>query len=100
MRPYRRAAYRHQCSEEKRQHLPCVLVALALVAPAVAQDEAALIQKRNQVREMAREALVALYEIQPGAVFPAVYLYQLADTGPSASITLSGTKFFRDPDLH
>ena len=180
-----------------------VLAALALVAPAVAQDEAALIQKRQQVREMAREALASLYEFQPGAqyaveraagyavfstfgikiffaggttgngvvvnhrthrdtfmkmvkvqaglgfgaskdrmifvfetvnalrdfvnqgwnfggganvsamvqehggtftgavsVFPGVYLYQLTDTGLAASLTLSGTKFFKDPDLH
>jgi len=179
------------------------LAALALVAPAVAQDEAALIQKRQQVREMAREGLASLYEVQPAAryvvdhaagyavfgtfglkiffaggttgsglvvnhrthrdtfmkmvkvqaglgfgaskdrmifvfetanalrdfinqgwdfggganvsamvqqqggtftgavsVFPGVYLYQLTDTGLSASLTLSGTKFFKDPDLH
>ena len=179
------------------------LAALALAGPAAAQDEAALIQKRQQVREMARDALASLYEVQPGArlavdratgyavfstfgikiffaggttgngivvnhhthrdtfmkmikvqaglgfgaskdryifvfetaqalrdfanqgwdfggganvsamvqqqggtftgavsVFPGVYLYQLTDTGLSASITLSGTKFFKDPDLH
>ena len=177
--------------------------ALAIAAPAAAQDEAAIIQKRNQVREMARDALASLYEIQPGAryavdhaagyavfstfgikiffaggttgngvvvnrrthrdtfmkmvkvqaglgfgaskdrmifvfetasalrdfvnqgwdfggganvaamvqeqggtftgavsVFPGVYLYQLTDTGLSASLTLSGTKFFKDSDLH
>jgi lipid-binding SYLF domain-containing protein len=177
--------------------------ALALVAPAAAQDETALIQKRTQVREMARDALASLYEIQPGArhvvdhaagyavfstfgikiffaggttgsgvvvnhrthrdtfmkmvkvqaglgfgaskdrlifvfetasalrdfvnqgwdfgggadasamvaqqggtftgaisVFPGVYLYRLTDTGLSASLTLSGTKFFKDADLH
>jgi hypothetical protein len=44
-----------------------VLAALALAAPAAAQDETALIQKRQQVREMAREALASLYEVQPGA---------------------------------
>jgi hypothetical protein len=33
-------------------------------------------------------------------VSPGVYLYQLTDTGLSASLTLSGTKFFKDPDLH
>lgn len=177
--------------------------AVVFAAPAAAQDEAALIQKRTQVREMARDALASLYEVQPGArlavdratgyavfstfgikiffaggttgngvvvnqhthrdtfmkmikvqaglgfgaskdryifvfetaqalrdfasqgwdfggganvsamvqqqggtftgavsVFPGVYLYQLTDTGLSASITLSGTKFFKDPDLH
>ncbi len=50
-----------------------VLAAVALAAPAVAQDEAALIGG---------------------------YLYQLSDTGLAASLTLSGTKFFKDPDLH
>ena len=180
-----------------------VLAVLALAAPAAAQDEAALIQKRQQVREMARDALAALYEVQPGArhvvehaagyavfstfgikiffaggttgsgvvvnhrthrdtfmkmvkvqaglgfgaskdrlifvfetanalrdftnqgwdfggganvsamvaeqggtftgavsVQPGVYLYQLTDTGLAASLTLSGTKFFKDTDLH
>jgi lipid-binding SYLF domain-containing protein len=178
-----------------------LLAALAL--PAAAQDETGLIQKRQQVREMARDALAALYEVQPGARFaidhaagfgvfstfgikiffaggatgsgvvvnnrthrdtfmkmvkvqaglgfgaskdrlifvfethnalrdfvnqgwdfggqaalaamvaerggtftgavsvaPGVYLYQLTDTGLSASLTVSGTKFFKDPDLH
>lgn len=179
------------------------LAALALVAPATAQDETALIQKRQQVREMAHDALASLYEVQPGAraaiehaagygvfstfgikiffaggttgsgvvvnrrthrdifmkmvkvqaglgfgastdrlifvfetanalrdfvnqgwdfgggasvaamvaerggtftgavsVMPGVYLYQLTDTGLSASLTLSGTRFFKDADLH
>jgi len=180
-----------------------VLAASAVVTPAAAQDEAALIQKRQQVREMASDALASLYEIQPAArlvvehaagyaafstfgikiffaggqtgngvvvnfrtrrdtfmkmvkvqaglgfgaskdrlifvfetanalrdfvnqrwdfggganvsamvaeqggtftgavsVAPGVFLYQLTDTGLSASLTLSGTKFFKDPDLH
>ena len=34
------------------------------------------------------------------SVLPGVYLYQLTDTGLAASLTLSGTKFFKDPDLH
>ena len=34
------------------------------------------------------------------SVFPGVYLYQLTDTGLAASLTLSGTKFFKDPHLH
>jgi hypothetical protein len=29
-----------------------------------------------------------------------VYLYQITETGLSASLTLSGTKFFRDDDLN
>jgi lipid-binding SYLF domain-containing protein len=34
------------------------------------------------------------------SVQPGVYLYQLTDTGLAASLTLSGTKFFKDTDLH
>ena len=34
------------------------------------------------------------------AVSPGVYLYQLTNTGLSASITVSGTKYFRDADLN
>lgn len=30
---------------------------------------------------------------------PGVYLYQLTDTGLSATLTVSGTKFFKDADL-
>jgi len=33
----------------------------------VAQDESALIQSRNQIREAAQDALSTLYEVQPGA---------------------------------
>jgi lipid-binding SYLF domain-containing protein len=34
------------------------------------------------------------------SVSPGVYLYQLTETGLSASITVSGTKFFKDDDLN
>ena len=34
------------------------------------------------------------------SVAPGVYLYQLTDTGLSATLTVSGTKFFKDPDLN
>jgi hypothetical protein len=34
------------------------------------------------------------------SVSPGVYLYQITETGLSASLTLSGTKFFRDDDLN
>ena len=34
------------------------------------------------------------------AVSPGIYLYQLTDTGLSASITVSGTKFFKNADLN
>jgi lipid-binding SYLF domain-containing protein len=34
------------------------------------------------------------------ALAPGVYLYQLTETGLSATLTVSGTKFFKDPDLN
>jgi hypothetical protein len=34
------------------------------------------------------------------SVSPGVYLYQLADTGLAASLTLSGTKSFKDLALY
>jgi len=34
------------------------------------------------------------------AVAPGVYLYQLTNTGLSATITVSGTKYFKDTDLN
>ena len=34
------------------------------------------------------------------AVDPGVYLYQLTDTGLSATRTVSGTKFFKAADLN
>ena len=34
------------------------------------------------------------------SVAPGVYLYQLTETGLSATLTVSGTKFFRDADLN
>jgi lipid-binding SYLF domain-containing protein len=177
--------------------------ALFVCVPALAQDEQAIIQKRQQVREMAREALADLYDVAPSvraaiqhaagyAVFstfglkiffaggtsgngivvdhrsgretfmkmvkvqaglgfgaskdkyifvfesesalrsfvsqgwdfsgqanlgamvaqqggsfsgaasisPGIYMFQLTDTGLSASITVGGTKFYKDPDLH
>jgi hypothetical protein len=62
--------------------------ALAIAAPAAAQDEAAMVKQQGGTFAGAV------------SVFPSVYLYQLTDTGLSASLTLSGTKFFKDPDLH
>jgi lipid-binding SYLF domain-containing protein len=47
------------------------LAALALIfcssTAILAADESDIVQQRNQVREMAREGLSALYEAQPGA---------------------------------
>jgi lipid-binding SYLF domain-containing protein len=34
------------------------------------------------------------------SVAPGVYLYQLTDTGLSATLTVSGTKFFKDANLN
>ena len=34
------------------------------------------------------------------SIAPGVYLYQLTDTGLSAALTVSGTKFFKDGDLN
>jgi lipid-binding SYLF domain-containing protein len=191
-------------------HSRLFVVALAAAACLLADhasaqqpDETALVQKRNEVREMARDALAALYEVSPGAryavdhsagyavfstfgikiffaggttgkgivvnnrthrdtfmkmlqvqaglglgikkdrlifvfetqqalrsfvnqgwefggqasasamvadqggtfagavsVMPGVYLYQLTETGLSASLTISGTKIFKDDDLN
>ena len=47
------------------------LAVLALIfccsTAVLAADESDIVQQRNQVREMAREGLSALYEAQPGA---------------------------------
>jgi lipid-binding SYLF domain-containing protein len=189
-----------------RAILVSALLALAFVLSgnlASAQDDSALVQKRNEVREMVHDSLAALYEVSPGArvvveraagygvfstfglkiffaggttgkgvvinnftrrdtfmkmvqvsagigfgikkdrlifvfetqkalrdfvnqgwefggqasaaamvadqggmfsgaasVSPGVYLYQLTETGLSASITVGGTKFFKDDDLN
>ena len=40
---------------------------LSLPAAAIAQSDTAVIEKRNQVREMARDALSSLFEINPSA---------------------------------
>lgn len=51
-----------------RTALAALAAAFAIsAAPALAQDEAAVIRDRHQVREMAHDALAALYEAQPGA---------------------------------
>ena len=34
------------------------------------------------------------------SVAPGVFLYQLTETGLSATLTVSGTKFFKDADLN
>ena len=34
------------------------------------------------------------------SISPGVYLYQLTDTGLSATLSVAGTRFFKDPDLN
>ncbi len=34
------------------------------------------------------------------SIAPGIYLYQLTQTGLSATLTVSGTKYFKDPDLN
>jgi len=70
-------------------------------------NEQALSKFVNQGWEFGGQAnLSAMAEGQGGmfsgaaAVSPGVYLYQLTDTGLSASITVSGTKYFKSPDLN
>jgi lipid-binding SYLF domain-containing protein len=45
----------------------CLALAALAPVPAAAQSDAEIVQKRNEVREMAREALSSLFEIVPGA---------------------------------
>jgi len=57
-------------SRVMRAILVSALMALALVLSgnlAFAQDDSALVQKRNEVREMVHESLAALFEVSPGA---------------------------------
>ena len=42
-------------------------VVLFVSGPAFAQDDSALVQRRNEVREIVHESLAALYETAPGA---------------------------------
>lgn len=70
-------------------------------------SEQALLNFVNQGWQFGGQAnLSAMADGQGGmfsgaaAVAPGVYLYQLTDTGLSASITVSGTKYFKSPDLN
>lgn len=53
----------------RRRFAALVLTLPLAVGPALAQDEQAVILGRQQVREMAHDALARLYEIQPAARF-------------------------------
>lgn len=70
-------------------------------------NERALRNFIDQGWEFGAQASLAAMAAGQGGMFtgaasiaPGVYLYQLTDTGLAATITVSGTKFFRDPDLN
>ncbi|MFO1306039.1 MAG: YSC84-related protein [Burkholderiales bacterium] len=70
-------------------------------------NEAALDAFINQGWEFGAQSNVSAVDRGQGAMFsgaasisPGVYLYQLTETGLSATLTVSGTKFFLDTDLN
>lgn len=70
-------------------------------------SEQALADFINQGWEFGGQANVSAVEDGQGAMFsgaaalsPGVYLYQLTETGLSATLTVSGTRFFVDGDLN
>ena len=70
-------------------------------------NEAALDAFINQGWEFGAQTNVSAVDRGQGAMFsgaasisPGVYLYQLTETGLSATLTVSGTKFFLDTDLN
>ena len=51
-----------------RTLLACSFIAMGVAAaPAMAQDESAIIQGRHEIREAAQDGLSTLYEVQPAA---------------------------------
>ena len=61
----------------------------------------------NQGWEFGGQANVSAIVADQGGTFsgaisvsPGMYLYQLTETGLAAEATLSGTKFYKDTDLH
>ena len=61
----------------------------------------------NQGWEFGAQANVSVIADDQGGMFsgaasvaPGVYLYQLTETGLSATLTVSGTKFFKDSTLN
>ena len=71
------------------------------------ETEKALRDFINQGWEFGGQASAAAMVADKGGMFsgatsvsPGVYLYQLTETGLSASITVGGTKFFKDTDLN
>jgi lipid-binding SYLF domain-containing protein len=70
-------------------------------------NEAALTGFINQGWEFGGQANVSAVENGQGAMFsgaaaisPGVYLYQITETGLSATLTVSGTRFFVDSELN
>ena len=70
-------------------------------------NEPALSNFINQGWEFGGQANVSAMASGEGEMFsgaaaisPGVYLYQITETGLSATLTVSGTKFFVDPDLN
>lgn len=70
-------------------------------------SEQALADFINQGWEFGGQANVSAVESGQGAMFsgaasisPGVYLYQLTETGLSATLTVSGTRFFVDSELN
>jgi lipid-binding SYLF domain-containing protein len=70
-------------------------------------NESALASFINQGWEFGAQANVSAVEQGQGAMFsgaaaisPGVYLYQITETGLSATLTVSGTRFFVDGDLN
>jgi lipid-binding SYLF domain-containing protein len=70
-------------------------------------NEAALAAFIDQGWEFGGQANVSVVDTGQGAMFsgaaaisPGVYLYQLTETGLSATLTVSGTKFFVDSELN
>jgi len=73
----------------------------------VFSNEQALRNFINQGWEFGGQANLSAMAGGQGAMFsgaasvaPGVYLYQLTNTGLSATLSVSGTKFFKDPDLN
>jgi lipid-binding SYLF domain-containing protein len=73
----------------------------------VFETQRALREFTNQGWEFGGRASAAATVADQGGMFagaasvsPAVYLYELTETGLLASITVGGTKFFKDDDLN
>ena len=68
-------------SKNRRSVVLGLSFGLALPSVALAQSDSAIIEKRMQVREMARDALSTLYEFNPAA---RAVIEHAAGFGPSS----------------